>query len=287
MSSFVFMVREDFPVPRSDILYVFFLFFLSLSFFLFFSLLPSLSFLSLFLIHSFIHSFIYWLRWVFVSVQGLSLVTASGGHSSSRCAGLSLSRPLLLWSTGSRHTGSIVVAHGPSCSAACGIFPDQGSNPCPLHWQADSQPLRHQGSPLLFLPSCSFTTFFFTFNSAILLELTWCTVLGKEKSNAKIQLNNNMGGYKVPSERMTPSTLHSPPLGTGSTVQLAVDSKHRLSAWFSFSPGRKVHCCAPKTMGLKDNDVTVKTKMGSHGQTNPGSLLKILVLSNSDQLKGH
>ena len=43
--------------------------------------------------------------------------------------------------------GSVVVAHGPSRSAACGIFPDQGSNPCPLHWQADSQPLRHQGSP--------------------------------------------------------------------------------------------------------------------------------------------
>ena len=42
-----------------------------------------------------------------------------------------------------------IVAHGPSCSAACGIFPDQGSNPCPLHWQADSQPLRHQGSPLM------------------------------------------------------------------------------------------------------------------------------------------
>ena len=34
-----------------------------------------------------------------------------------------------------------------SCgSATCGIFPDQGSNPCPLHWQADSQPLRHRGS---------------------------------------------------------------------------------------------------------------------------------------------
>ena len=39
------------------------------------------------------------------------------------------------------------MAHGPSCPAACGIFPDQGSNPCPLHCQADSQPLRHQGSP--------------------------------------------------------------------------------------------------------------------------------------------
>ena len=56
-------------------------------------------------------------------------------------------RPLLLQSTGSRCAGSVVVAHGLSCSTACGIFPDQGSNPCPLHWQADSQPLRHQGSP--------------------------------------------------------------------------------------------------------------------------------------------
>ena len=82
-------------------------------------------------------------------MQGLSLVAASGGHSSSRCAGLLLLRPLLLWSTGSRRAGSVVVAHGSSCSAACGIFPDQGSNPCPLHWQADSQPLRHQGSPVI------------------------------------------------------------------------------------------------------------------------------------------
>ena len=84
--------------------------------------------------------FIYfWLCWVFVSVRGLSPVVASRGHS--------LSWPPLLRSTGSRRTGSIAVAHGPSCSVACGIFPDQGSNPCPLHWQADSQPLRHQGSP--------------------------------------------------------------------------------------------------------------------------------------------
>ena len=98
----------------------------------------------------FIYLFI-WLCWVFVSVRGLSLVAASGGHSSSQCAGLSLSRPLLLGSTGSRCAGSVVVAHGPSCSAACGILPDQGSNPCPLHRQADSQPLRHQGSPVHFL----------------------------------------------------------------------------------------------------------------------------------------
>ena len=92
--------------------------------------------------------FIYfWLCWVFVPVRGLSLVVASGGHSSSRCAGLSPSRPLSLRSTGSRRAGSVVVAHRPSRSAACGIFPDQGLNPHRPHWQADSQSLRHQGSP--------------------------------------------------------------------------------------------------------------------------------------------
>ena len=100
----------------------------------------------------FVCLFIYlWLCWVFVSVGGLSLVAANVCHSSSRCAGLSLSRPFLLRSTGSRRAGSVAVAHRPSCSAACGIFPDQGANPCPLHWQADSQPLCHQGSPCRFI----------------------------------------------------------------------------------------------------------------------------------------
>ena len=61
---------------------------------------------------------------------------------------------------GLQSTGSVVVAHGLSYSVACGIFLDQGSNPCPLHWQADSQPLRHQGSPeTVFLRSLS--RFFF------------------------------------------------------------------------------------------------------------------------------
>ena len=74
--------------------------------------------------------------------------------------GFSLQWVLSLWSTGSRHMGSsscssqslvhrlVVVPHRLSCSMACGIFPDQGLNPCLLHWQADSLPLGHQGSPL-------------------------------------------------------------------------------------------------------------------------------------------
>ena len=126
-------------------------------------------------LHKFIfYLFIYfWLCWVFISVQGLSLVAASRGHSSSQCVGLSLSRPLLLRSTSSRRAGSVVVAHGLSCSAACGIFPDQGSNPCPLHWQADYQPLRHQGGPIsLFLKWIIIRRFPY-----YMLSITWSLML--------------------------------------------------------------------------------------------------------------
>ena len=99
----------------------------------------------------FFNLFIYylWLCGVFVSVRGPPPVAASGGHSPSRCTGLPPSRPLPLRSTGSRRAGPAIVAHGPSHSAAHGILPDQGSNPCPLHRQADSQPLRHQGGPIM------------------------------------------------------------------------------------------------------------------------------------------
>ena len=49
--------------------------------------------------------FYFWLCWVFVAVRGLSLVVASGGYSSLRCAGFSLRWLLLLQSTGSRRMG--------------------------------------------------------------------------------------------------------------------------------------------------------------------------------------
>ena len=54
-----------------------------------------------------------WLHWVFVAVRRLSLVVASGGYSLLRCAGFSLWWLLLLWNTGSRRVGSVVVARGP------------------------------------------------------------------------------------------------------------------------------------------------------------------------------
>ena len=91
--------------------------------------------------------FIYfWLCWVFVAVQPFSSWSEQGllssrGAWASHCGGFSCCRIQVLGTP-----ASLVVAHKHSCPMACGIFPDQGSNWCPLHWQADSLPLDHQGS---------------------------------------------------------------------------------------------------------------------------------------------
>ena len=78
--------------------------------------------------------FYFWPCRVFIAASWLSLVAETGGYSpAAGRAGFSLQWPLLPQSTGSRHAGSLVVMHRLSCGA-CGIFPDQGSNSCPLHW---------------------------------------------------------------------------------------------------------------------------------------------------------
>ena len=69
-----------------------------------------------------------WLHWIFVAVHALSLVA--------------MCRLLLLVASLVEHRlqdmmTSVVEAHGLSCSMACVIFLDQGSNQCPLHWQVD------------------------------------------------------------------------------------------------------------------------------------------------------
>ena len=71
-------------------------------------------------------------------------VSFSCSVQASHCSGLSCCRA---WTQGT--WASIAVAHWLSCPVACGILLDQGSNPCPLHWQAYSWPLDHQGSLLL------------------------------------------------------------------------------------------------------------------------------------------
>ena len=97
----------------------------------------------------------FWSHWFIIAALGLFLVVVSGSHSPSLSTGFSLQRLLSSWRVNcscadfrSCGTGSVVVAHRLSCSKACGIFPGQGLNLCPLHWQADSYPLYHQESPV-------------------------------------------------------------------------------------------------------------------------------------------
>ena len=73
---------------------------------------------------------------------GFSLAVVSGVYSPAAVWGLRIAGASLL-----RSTGSIAAAHGLSCSLACGIFLDQGSNLCLLHGWVDSLTLSHQGSP--------------------------------------------------------------------------------------------------------------------------------------------
>ena len=85
------------------------------------------------------------------------LLVAVAFHCPAWTVGLAGFGSCRVWSQSLRCPGSIIVAHGLSCSMVCGIFPDQGLNLCHLHQQADYLPLKHQGSPediyILFIPN--------------------------------------------------------------------------------------------------------------------------------------
>ena len=80
-----------------------------------------------------------WLHWVFIAALGLPLVVGSRGYSScsapaSHCGGSSCCRA----SQALEHGLSSCGTRGLHCLEACGIFPDQGLNPCLVHCQAHS-----------------------------------------------------------------------------------------------------------------------------------------------------
>ena len=76
---------------------------------------------------------------------------ASCGVRVSHCSGFSCCGAEAAGCTGLGSRSSWALEHRlNSCGtrAWCGIFPDQGSNPCLLHFQVDSLLLSHQGSPI-------------------------------------------------------------------------------------------------------------------------------------------
>ena len=76
---------------------------------------------------------------LFSSCSKQRLLLSSCSAQASHCVDFSCCEAWALWGV-----GSVAVAYGLSCSATCGIFLDQGSNPCLLHWQVDSLPPSHQ-----------------------------------------------------------------------------------------------------------------------------------------------
>ena len=80
-------------------------------------------------------------------VVGVASLVAERGPWSAQASAVAAGGLRSCGSQAMRHRLFIVLEHGLSCSATRGIIPDQGSNPCLLHWQVDSLPLSQQGSP--------------------------------------------------------------------------------------------------------------------------------------------
>ena len=121
--------------------------------------------------------FFFWLRWVFIAFffNQAFLELRQGGPilrcsvRARHCSGFSCraqAQADSMWASVAvaqrlRSCGSRAVECGlSSCGArssllltVCELFLGQ-LNPCPLHWQADSYPLHHQGSPASFSTAC-------------------------------------------------------------------------------------------------------------------------------------
>ena len=109
-----------------------------------------LSFLKIML---FIYWIYFWLCCVFIAAWTFSSCGKRGLLSScvgwtSQCSGFSSCGAWTLEHVGFSSCSSRALEHRLHCPEASRIFLDQGLNPCRLHWQMDSLPLSHQGSPI-------------------------------------------------------------------------------------------------------------------------------------------
>ena len=108
-------------------------------------------------------------------------------------------RDSIVVAPGLESIGSIAVALGLSCSAPCGIFLDQGSNSCLLHWQVNSLPLSHQGS-LEIGNLCQKNIHRYVHNCIVLMFSSYkpckCLIIGKFQINYIPALGGCHCGYQ-------------------------------------------------------------------------------------------
>ena len=96
-----------------------------------------------------------WGRWGWAALPGSVQASYCSGFSCCRTQAVGARASVVaapgaqgLWLMGSRALIQSLWHLELSSSVACGNFPDHGSLLWPLHWQADSQPLDHQESPI-------------------------------------------------------------------------------------------------------------------------------------------
>ena len=115
----------------------------------------------------------YW--WAFSSFRERGLLSRCGARAS-HCGGFPWIGARALGHTGFSSCRSQALEHKLNnydklLCTTCGIFPDQGSNPCLLHWQVGGLPRSHRGSAWIGCVLLPFflKTFYHTFMYALTL----------------------------------------------------------------------------------------------------------------------
>ena len=137
--------------------------------------------------------------WVCVAARAFSSCSKQGCRvlqcMASNCGGFSCCREQALG-----RAGSGAVVRRLSCPTACGLFPDQKLNPCPLHWQGDSYPLDHQESPIL----------------------TQCKGIRRTHIVVQASACPSPGGCRLPRLTLSSLVTHAPPPAPGPHLLFSV-----------------------------------------------------------------
>ena len=95
--------------------------------------------------------------------------------------------------------GAPALGHtGFSSTGPRGTVPDQGLNPCPLHWQVNSRPLDHQGSP----EAKALNVHWFQSTEVMnggdrMLDVAWLIKNRKDRSDDRLQVPDRLPMFGV------------------------------------------------------------------------------------------